>query len=151
MFRLIFLPVKQDCLCSLNLDCGLRSDNKSQCEPLIWWRNPDLKNGYFPRIVFLLCFLFRIGFGQDSSYVLLDCQTPIRSWCKFAKFFSNFDMSKKNYVQVFANPEDIKGTPNKVDFASEDVERVRRCHLVRIQILGWSKSKNQKMTISLSN
>ena len=53
-------------------------------------------------------------------------------------------MSKKNYVQVFANPEDIKGTPNKVDFASEDVERVRRCHLVRIQILGSSKSKNQK-------
>ena len=73
----------------------------------------------------MLCFLFRIGFGQDSSYVLLDCQTPIRSWCKFAKFFSNFDMSKKNYVQVFANPEDIKGTPNKVDFASEDVERVQ--------------------------
>merc|ERR1711936_356007 len=30
---------------------------------------------------------------------------------------------------VFANPEDIKGNAgSKVDYANEDVERVRRCH-----------------------
>ena len=38
-------------------------------------------------------------------------------------------------VQVFANPEDIKGNAGaKVDYANEDVERVRRCHQVRKKV-----------------
>ena len=36
---------------------------------------------------------------------------------------------------TFANPEDIVGQPAaKVDYANSEVERVRRCHLVRFTI-----------------
>ena len=36
-----------------------------------------------------------------------------------------------NILQVFANPEDIKGNDGAtVDYANEEVERVRRCHQV---------------------
>merc|ERR1711936_1215055 len=42
----------------------------------------------------------------------------------------SFWTAKRRFATgVFANPEDIKGNAGaKVDYANEDVERVRRCH-----------------------
>ena len=68
--------------------------------------------------------------------------THITSVAKSDFILGSFDVlrsSKNTYYfhdifdsKVFANPEDIARKPagKKVDFATEDVERVRRCHLV---------------------
>eukprot|EP00093_Oithona_nana_P001303 01303.XXX_1659_843_1 [CDS] Oithona nana genome sequencing. len=67
---------------------------------------------------------------MDISHELFSCFAFYSGLVLAKTLLMSFWTAKRRFaVGVFANPEDIKGTPNKVDFASEDVERVRRCHL----------------------
>ena len=79
------------------------------------------------------CFAFYSGLVLAKT-LIMSFWTAKRRFAVGVSFqiFLVFFFLRNIFVQVFANPEDIKGTPNKVDFATEDVERVRRCHLVRI-------------------